>query len=112
MTSRSTATPWRTPSTTADGHHQDVVFSVTHPFHPWRGRTCKLESYRRAWGEQRVYFYDKDGRLQQLPASWTDVEGGSPFVDVAAGRAHFRFTELLDLAQILERLEKEERCSM
>ena len=67
----------------------------------------RLESYRQAWGEQRVYFYDEDGRLQQLPASWTDVEGRNPFVEIAAGRANFRFADLRDLAQMLERLEKE-----
>ncbi len=71
-----------------------------------------MESYRQAWGEQQVYFYDEDGRLERLPASWTDVEGTNPFVEVAAGRAHFRFADLCVLAQLLERLEGEAGCDV
>ena len=31
------------------------TFRVTHPFHPWKGREFTLVSYRKNWGEERVW---------------------------------------------------------
>jgi Family of unknown function (DUF5372) len=56
-------------------------------------------SYRQNWGEDRVWFHDKNGRLQSVPANWTDVAEVDPFVVVAAGRSLFRITDLLEPAQ-------------
>jgi len=53
---------------------------------------------KNAWGEDRVYFYDADGRLRRLPASWTDVAGLDPFVVLAAGRSPFRAEDLWRLS--------------
>ena len=80
---------------------------MTHPFHPLFGRKFKLIEYRRAWGEDRVYFLDKTGQLQRFPASWTDVVGEDPFVAVAAGRSPLRLKELLQLVDLLARLRRE-----
>jgi hypothetical protein len=63
-----------------------------------------------AWGEERVYFYDEDAQLQQLPASWTDIVELSPFVVVARGRAHFCPTDLLELADLLDKMEGLASC--
>jgi hypothetical protein len=76
---------------------------VTHPFHPLYGCEFEMIEYRHAWGEERVYFLDSSGHMQRLPASWTDVAGEDPFVVVAAGRSHFRVTELLQLVDLLAR---------
>jgi hypothetical protein len=73
---------------------------VTHPFHPWHGRTLPLVECRQTWGEDRVYVTDDDGRLRHLPAGWTDV-AGDPFVLVSAGRAFLRMADLLALADLL-----------
>jgi len=80
---------------------------VTHPFHPLCGRQFELLEYHNAWGEDRVYFLDPSGQLQRLPASWTDVAGEDPYVAVAKGRSPFRAKELLQLADLLSRLQRE-----
>ena len=64
--------------------------------------------YRKAWGEDRVYFISASGQLQRLPASWTDVVGEDPFVAVAAGRSPLRVEELLQLADLVSRLLRPE----
>ena len=51
--------------------HGDVAirrFRVTHPFHPLFQQEFELVSYRQNWGENRVWFQDKLGRLHALPA--------------------------------------------
>ena len=80
------------------------TFQITHPFHPWQGLRFELVAYKSAWGEDRVYFYDEEQHLIALPASWTDVIADDPFVSAAAGRAHFRAEDLLELAELVSRL--------
>lgn len=67
-------------------------------------------SYRRSWGEHRVYFYDREGNLRLLPASWTDAEPPDPFVAVAAGRCPFRIDDLLRLVDLLRGLKGQGGC--
>ena len=38
-------------------------FKVTHPFHPLLGKKYDLVTYRHNWGENRVYFHDKNRGL-------------------------------------------------
>lgn len=78
---------------------------MTHPFHPLRGQEFELLDYRTAWGEDRVYFHDAEGRLVRLPASWTDVLPPGPIVTVGAGRSPFRADDLLRLADLIRRLK-------
>jgi hypothetical protein len=65
----------------------------------------EVVSYRQNWGEDRVWFHDKNGRLQSVPANWTDAVEVDPFVVVAAGRSLFRITDLLELAQLIQGME-------
>jgi len=58
-------------------------------------------TYRHTWGEDRVCFHGADGRWQSLPAAWTDIGPADPFVAIAAGRAIFRFEDLLALVRLL-----------
>ncbi|MDE4604581.1 Y4bD/Y4pK family protein [Sinorhizobium meliloti] len=51
-----------------------------HPFHPWRGQRFVLSTRKQNWGEDRVMFYDADGRLRSLLASWTDVDAPDVFI--------------------------------
>jgi hypothetical protein len=81
---------------------------VTHPFHPLCGQEFEVIEYRCAWGEERVYFLDSSGQLQRLPATWTDVVGEDPFVAVAAGRSPLRVEDLVQLAELLCRLRRNE----
>jgi hypothetical protein len=75
-------------------------FTVTHPFHPWRGRSFELIDLRSRWGEWRVYYITGDGDAAYLPASWTDAGGLDPFVEQAQGRAIARVEDLLELAKL------------
>jgi len=59
---------------------------------------------RHTWGEYRVFFYDEQGALKALPASWTNAGTLDPFVTLSAGRAHFQPADLLALVGMLERL--------
>jgi len=77
---------------------------VTHPFHPLFGHEFELVTYRKAWGEDRVYFRDGTGRLHHMPTGWTSAATADPFTVVAAGRCRFRTEDLLRLADVVEGL--------
>ena len=80
---------------------------VTHPFHPWYGRSFELVARRTAWGEDRVYFHDENEQLFGIPATWTDVVAVDPWVQVAAGRALFRAADLVELLLLMRRVSGE-----
>jgi hypothetical protein len=85
--------------------HGDVEIRrlrVTHPYHPLFQREFELVSYSRNWGEDRVWFQDKLGRLHSLPTSWTDAVAVDPFVALAAGRSLFRVADLIELARQID----------
>ena len=48
-------------------------FRITHPFHPLRGAEHVLVTRKLTWGEDRVFYYDLDGKLKSLMANVTDV---------------------------------------
>ncbi len=78
-----------------------------HPFHPQCGESFELLSHSSSWGEDRVTFHDREGRLRGLPASWTSVVGPDPFVVLSAGRAVFRVEDLLALVEVVRGLTPE-----
>jgi hypothetical protein len=75
---------------------------VTHPFHPWSGRTFEFVSVRQTWMQHRVFFLLDDGTLTSVPTAWTDVAELDVFVAVAAGRSPFRVEDLLALAELID----------
>ena len=95
---------WRRSSTAPHDDHADTIFEVIHPHHPLRGQKFKLVTYRHNWGEDRVYFHDAEGRLSSLPACWTTVPVEDPFVAVAGGRCFFRYQDLIQLVELVEKL--------
>ena len=94
------------PSSAPDLSGDCQTFQVTHPFHPLFGREFTLVTYRRNWGEHRVYFHDDTGRLVSLPAAWTSVFPTDPYVAVSAGRSPFRVQDLLELSQLIARIRQ------
>lgn len=64
-----------------------------------------LATRKQAWGEDRVMFHDADGRLRSLLATWTDVDAPSAFALAAGGRACLRADLLLELRELIDRLE-------
>ncbi len=59
------------------------------------------------WGEDRVYFSDKQGQLCCIPAAWTDVVPPDPVVAMSAGRCPFRVVDLAELARLIDSLDGE-----
>src|SRR3954451_20361063 len=90
--------------------HRDVEkrsFRVIHPYHPLFEEEFELLACRQNWGEDRVWFQDRSGRLHSVPTSWTDAAAIDAFVIVAAGRSLFRVTDLLELVPLIQNLESE-----
>lgn len=81
-------------------------FRITHPFHPLHGREFEVIDLRSAWGEERVYFRDDAGELQRMPLPWTSLWPVDPFVAVCAGRSNLRTQELLQMVEIVQRLDE------
>jgi hypothetical protein len=48
-------------------------------------------------------------RVRSLPASWTDIDGPDPFLEMSAGRAHFRVDDLVLLAVMVQELTGADR---
>jgi uncharacterized protein DUF5372 len=67
------------------------------------GRSFELLTRRKAWGEDRVFFYEGE-HLRGVPASWTDAVPAAVFVTLAAGRAHFRPEDLWRLVGVVDEL--------
>jgi hypothetical protein len=81
-------------------------FRITHPFHPLCGAEYELVTRRLTWGEDRVFYYDVNGRLKSLMANVTDVAAVDAFDRVSAGRSAFRLDDLLDLRRFIDRHHK------
>jgi len=77
---------------------------ITHPFHPQCGQEIAVVEHRPNWGEDRVFYRDRQGHLASLPARWTSVEAEDPFVVMAAGRSRLRAADLGVLAALVREL--------
>lgn len=79
---------------------------MTHPFHPLYGQQFEILGYSCCWGEYRVTFYQTPDQVRILPAAWTSLAPVDPSVVLAAGRAAFGVADLLELAQLIRRIEE------
>jgi hypothetical protein len=61
------------------------------------------------WGEDRVFFYDPDGKLKSLLANVTDVVSKDAFDHISAGRSAFRIDDLLELRRLFDRRKLDSR---
>jgi hypothetical protein len=75
----------------------DGRFRITHPFHPLHGAEYELVTRKLTWGEDRVFYYDPNGKLKSLFTNVTDLVPPDAFSCVSAGRSAFRVDDLLDL---------------
>jgi hypothetical protein len=80
---------------------------VTHPFHPLSGQRliCVGERYNR-YGKRLLLQVD-DEQICSIPPQWTDVGAPDPEIILGAGRAPLRLGDLLELADLVERLAGE-----
>lgn len=74
---------------------------MTHPHHPLFGQEFDLVMRGQNWREDRAWFHDGAGCLRSIPADWTNLVADDAFNVVAAGRAAFRTSELLDLVHLI-----------
>src|SRR5260370_35918672 len=94
---------WRSQkqSTTLNPLDGTQLFRIPHVFHPPYGRDFTLVDRRNAWGEDRVFFHDDAGKLRRVPAGWTSAAPPDAFVEISAGRSHFRIEDLLQLVALI-----------
>jgi hypothetical protein len=78
-------------------------FRIIHPFHPLRGAEHVLVTRKLTWGEDRVFYYDLDGKLKSLRANVTDVATIDSFERISAGRSAFRVDDLLELRRLIDK---------
>lgn len=62
-----------------------------------------LATRRQNWGEDRVMFFDAQGRLRSMLTSWTSLAGEDAFTQASAARSWFRIDDLLKLVALLDR---------
>lgn len=60
-----------------------------------------LATRKKNWGEDRVMFFDAQGQLRSLPATWTDVDPPDDRTEAAAGRAFLRADDLVTLVALI-----------
>ncbi len=77
---------------------------VTHPFHPLSGRQlpCVGERYNR-YGRRLLLRVDGE-IVCSVPPQWTDVVGPDPEIVLGEHRALVRVADLVELAQLVDRL--------
>lgn len=61
-----------------------------------------LATRKQNWGEDRVTFFDEDGHLRSLLASWTDVDEPDAFTRAAAGQSWLRTDDLARLRALVD----------
>lgn len=98
---------WSSTGTAPSQRQPERYFTITHPFHPWRGRRYEVLEHRREWGHWRVYYLTKTARRAFFPAAWTDFGPADPFVEQARGRAIARVEDLVELAKMVGECVKE-----
>jgi hypothetical protein len=84
-------------------------FRITHPFHPLCGAEHELVTRKLNWGEDRVFYYDLDGKLKSLMANVTDVAAVDDFDRISAGRSAFRVDDLLELRRLIDKRKQSEK---
>jgi hypothetical protein len=62
-----------------------------------------MVSRQRTWGQERVFYYDPNGRLKSFPANITDLLSIDTFTRISAGRSAFRVNDLSELRELLDR---------
>jgi hypothetical protein len=82
----------------------EKTFLVTHPFHPLSGNRFVLMNCAQAWGEDRVYYINDEGQIDNMPTQWTDIAPLDPFVTIGAGRAALRTAELVEMVRLIGEL--------
>lgn len=57
---------------------------------------------KHSWGEDRVFYYDRNGAIKSLLSNVTDLVPMDAFEHVSAGRSAFRADDLLALRRLID----------
>ena len=83
---------------------------VTHPFHPLTGRSFPCVGERCNLYGMRLLLQVDDATVCSVPRQWTDLAAPDPEVAVVGReRALFRVSDLLELARLVARLDRQNR---
>jgi hypothetical protein len=77
---------------------------LIHPFHPRSGEEFEFLGRLSSWRGDVVLVLDIAGRRCSFPVEWTDLALPDPFVALAGGRCPFRVQDLVELADLVDRL--------
>jgi Family of unknown function (DUF5372) len=66
-----------------------------------------LLARRPNWGEDRVMFFNEQGRLCSMLASWTSLAERDLFDQASAGRSWFRPDDLLRLSALVDEVTRQ-----
>lgn len=69
-----------------------------------------LATRKKNWGEDRVMFFDDQGRLRSLLACWTNVDEPDVFAQCSAGRSWLRVDDLVHLQALVQEIAKGRRA--
>ena len=83
---------------------------ITHPFHPLFGREFAVLDERRSRHGERVWYCADDGSARTVPRGWTSLAATDLFATIAAGRAWFRWDDLLRLVRLIAELRAVSRA--
>ena len=79
---------------------------VTHPFHPLFDRQLPCVGRRYNRHGERVLLQAVDGTIWSVPPQWTDLVSPDPEIVMGNGRTVLRFADLLELADLVDRLPR------
>jgi Family of unknown function (DUF5372) len=77
---------------------------VTHPFHPLFARQLQCVGRRYNRHGERLLLQADDAAIWSVPPRWTDLESPDPEVVMSNGRAVLRFADVVELADLVDRL--------
>jgi Family of unknown function (DUF5372) len=77
---------------------------VTHPFHPLFARQLPCVGRRYNRHGERLLLQTEDAAIWSVPPQWTDLVAPDPEVVMSHGRAVLRFADVVELADLVDRL--------
>ena len=79
---------------------------MTHPFHPFSGQQFPWLGNRYNRYGRRLLLQVDDQTVCSVPPQWTDLFAPDPELVLGEQRALFRVADLVELARLVERLDR------
>lgn len=82
----------------------EQLVRVTHPFHPLFAQRLPCVGRRSNRHGKRLLLQADNAAVWSIPPQWTDLVNEDPEVAMGSGRALLRFSDLMELADLVDRL--------